>query len=100
MIIAMLIVVFSIWMIIETTGIIKNTKKMNKFKLTYGQVAYWSSVVWREHEKNGLRYGQSFYVHFHEFRDIPDEPFPELFYETDEDKAREIIVKNTEYVVE
>jgi len=75
----------------------ENTEK--RFQLTYGQYAYFKEMVWpkvKEHQ----RWGQAFYNEFSEWQTKPQEPFPELFYEKDDDKAMIIIEENTEFTEE
>lgn len=77
-----------------------NNIKNKLFKITYGQQAYWITKVWPKDEEKGLRYGQSWYNHFSEFQENPNEPFPELFYEKDTEKAKQIISEKTKYIAE
>jgi hypothetical protein len=74
-----------------------NTKR---FQVTYGQLAYWSVFIWPKHKEKGLRYGQSWFSHFYEFQspEFKETPFPELFYETNIEKAKQLIEDNTQYI--
>jgi len=66
---------------------------MKRFSITYGQSGYWKAKIWPKDKEQGLRYGQSFCNHF-----LPaGDSFPILFYETNTEKAKELIEKNTEY---
>lgn len=72
---------------------------MARFTITYGQAGYWAIQVWPKDQKKGLRYGQSWFNYFSEFQENSDEPFPQLFYETDRKKAEQIIHENTQYLI-
>ncbi len=75
------------------------TTDTDRFSITFGQQGYWLAHVWPKDKTKGLRYGQSWYNYFAEFQETPQAPFPELFYERDTQKAKEIIEANTEYRV-
>ena len=70
-----------------------------RFQITYGQSGYWKAHVWPKEKEQGQRYGQSWYNYFAEFQEKLQKPFPELFYERDVEKAKQIIEDNTEYLI-
>lgn len=70
-----------------------------RFSITCGQSGYWKAHVWHKDKAKGLRYGQSWYNYFSEFQETSQEPFPKLFYEKDDEKAKQLIEENTEFKV-
>jgi hypothetical protein len=62
-------------------------------QLTNDEIDEYNKIIitFNKHDKRDVRLGQAFYNMYYGI--IFTEPFPELFYETDDKKAMEIISK-------
>lgn len=71
-----------------------------RFHVTYAQFEEWERNVWPKDKKRGIRLGQSYFNHFSEFQHpkYKGQPFPELFYQDDNKRAKELVYSCTDFI--